>query len=207
MNVRFAATAVTAAAGALLLTVAPAATAAAPTVTAPAEHVAPDLEAEFPVSVNDAQGTFRGKEITLDLEGTSTLKLEAPTPGNLEGEASGTITVTAQHPELGEITVKSEAKGTVSFNSVVSPYPAKLDLSMTGTMTIEKPGSASERGLAKEPLVLTPKGQPKVIGNLKQFPPTGAVYQLQNPIELVESGSPDETIASIDKFPVSVGSL
>ncbi|TVT07978.1 hypothetical protein FNH07_14165 [Amycolatopsis bartoniae] len=66
-------------------------------------------------------------------------------------------------------------------------------------MTIEDPPERQN-----EPLVLTTKDPGKLVGQLTQFPPRGDLYKLQNPIDLVLPDNPDETIASIEKFPVKV---
>lgn len=200
MNVRLATSAVVAAAGAVLLAVTPSATAAAPTVASPApvKH-APNFEAEFPVAVKGAEVTFGGQDLTTDLTGKATLDIAAPSPGNLEAKASGTLEVTADHPDLGKITLKSEAKGSASFNSVLSPFPAKLDLSADATMTVEK---APGNGKAAQPLELKTKDPASLAGNLDQFPPKGNILDLQNPVDLVDQD--DKTVATVNKFPLTV---
>ncbi|MDQ0994377.1 hypothetical protein [Streptomyces sp. V3I7] len=202
MNIRLASTAVAAAAGAVLLAVAPTATAAAPTLTtqvAPAAHN--HQVVDFPVTVKGAQINYRGQVLNLDLTGKATLTVDAPAPGSLKAAASGTLEVSAQHPDLGKITVKSEAKGTASLNSVLTPLPADLSLTTTGTLTIENPGTAP-RGAAVEPLVLTTKNPAQLVGKLTQFPPKGDLTTLASPVDLVDANN--QVGATITSFPVTV---
>ncbi|MET8742083.1 hypothetical protein [Streptomyces sp. NPDC004728] len=68
-------------------------------------------------------------------------------------------------------------------------------------MTIGQSGDGSE------PLVLTTKDPMVLIGQLTQFLPRGDLYQLQNPVELVDPEDPAKVLAVIEKFPVEVGGL
>lgn len=204
MKIRLVTSAV-AAAGALVLAATPMATAGVPAQAAAAQQAAPQFKAEFPVTAKGAAITFRGKDLTADLTGKATLSADPPTVGNLKGKASGTLTVSADHPDLGKVTVESKATGTASFKSVANPFPAQLDLSSTATVTIQNPGGTAQRGMNAEPLVLTTKNPATLTGTLTQFPPKGDFTRLNNPVDFVDTN--DVTIATIDKFPVVVGSL
>ncbi|GAA3135879.1 hypothetical protein GCM10010521_22460 [Streptomyces rameus] len=57
------------------------------------------------------------------------------------------------------------------------------------------------------PLVLTTRKPMVLIGKLTQFPPRGDLYTLEQPVELVGLGGPDDLLAVIEKFPVKVGGL
>lgn len=199
-----------AAAGTLLLAAVPTATAGtfvAPTpASAPVsvEHLAPNYQAEFAVTVKGAEVTFGGRDITADLTGKASLTVEPPTLGSLEGKATGTLSVSAEHPELGKVTLESEGTGTASFNSLQNPFPAKLELSASGTVTIENPGGGAQRDLAAAPLELTTKTPASLAGTLNEFPPKGAFTDLTNPVELVDGSG--KAVASVNKFPVEVTS-
>ncbi|MFF2654138.1 hypothetical protein [Streptomyces sp. NPDC058045] len=209
MNIRFASTAVAAAAGAVLLTVAPAATAAAPTgsaATAPAARAAAPLQAEFPVTVKGAEMTYQGRTYTFDLTGKASITVDAPTPGKLTTQATGTLSVTAENTELGKIVMQSTAIGTASFNSALKPFPAKLDLSANGALSIENAGTTAEGTQASEPMVLQTQTPAHLMGNLNQFPPSGDVLALQNPVDLA-AGDSSDTVASVTKFPLTVGTM
>jgi hypothetical protein len=76
------------------------------------------------------------------------------------------------------------------------------------TMVIDQPDASNAHARAGyEPLVLTTKDPAKLIGTLTQFPPRGDLYQLQNPVNLVDLENPNVTVATIEKFPVKVGGL
>ncbi|MDI3405731.1 hypothetical protein [Streptomyces cavernicola] len=199
MNIRFA-TAVAAAAGAVLLTVAPAATAAAPAGPAAAASTAEaavPLQAEFPVSIKGVQLNVHGQTHTIDLSGTASLSIEAPSLGNLRTKVTGTLNVTAEDSALGKISLQSQATGTASFNSLLQPFPAKLDLSATGDLTILKSGMT--------PVSLKAKAPAQLGGTLQQFPPTGNILDLTSPVEFVDANG--QTVASVTRFPLTVVSL
>ncbi|NMI55960.1 hypothetical protein FNV62_07165 [Streptomyces sp. RLB3-17] len=83
-------------------------------------------------------------------------------------------------------------------------FPPKFEqvMVLSFTMVIDQPERA-----AAEPLVLTTRAPAKLIGSLTEFPPKGDVYQLQNPVDLIDLENPDTTVATIQKFPVKVGGL
>lgn len=123
----------------------------------------------------------------------------------------------AQREGLGRVRIKqSDAEFTPdSLLEMTNKFPPKFEQTMflDFTMTIENPPQGlMERALGvsmtkrPEPLVLSTKNPGKLVGQLDQFPPQGAPYKLQNPIELVLPNH-DETIATLDKFPVTVGDL
>ncbi|MDI3389885.1 hypothetical protein QIS99_27380 [Streptomyces sp. B-S-A8] len=195
MNIRFA-TAVAAAAGAVLLTVAPAATAAAPAGPAAAASTAQaavPLQAEFPVAVTGVEMNLNGQTHTLNLTGKASLTIEAPTFGDLETKVAGTLTVTAEDPDLGKIVVESKGVGTASFNSLLQPFPAKLELSATGNVTIQKDGM--------DPVTLSTKAAVQLGGEINQFPPRGDLLDLQSPAELVDANG--ETVGTVTEFPLT----
>ncbi|MDH6134042.1 hypothetical protein P3T37_003441 [Kitasatospora sp. MAA4] len=75
------------------------------------------------------------------------------------------------------------------------------------TMVIEQPQGLGQDRSKREPLILTTKDPAMLIGQLTQFPPKGDLYQLQNPVDLVDLENPDTVVATITKFPVKVGGL
>ncbi|UNS99553.1 hypothetical protein MMF93_26210 [Streptomyces tubbatahanensis] len=94
--------------------------------------------------------------------------------------------------------------------SLTSGFPPKLEqvLYLDLDVTIENPPQQAQvRAAQGEPLVLTTKNPGKLVGQMDAFPPDGAMYKLQNPIDLVLPDDPDTTIATIQKFPVKVGGL
>jgi hypothetical protein len=67
------------------------------------------------------------------------------------------------------------------------------------TVTIEKPPGGGE------PWVLSNTRAAELINdNLTRFPPQGDVYQLKNPVQLAPVGAPDQVVAHLQQFPVTV---
>uniref|UniRef100_A0AAU3GX73 Uncharacterized protein n=1 Tax=Streptomyces sp. NBC_01401 TaxID=2903854 RepID=A0AAU3GX73_9ACTN len=204
MNIRFTSTAIAAAAGAVILSVAPAAVAVAPTVgtdAAPAARAAAPLQAEIPVEIKGAVLNFNGTEHTLDLKGEASLTIDAPTAGNLKTQVTGSLSVTAEDSEMGKIVLESTGVGTASFNSVLAPFPAKLELSATATVSVQAPTTA-QNGQAAAPLVLHTKNAAQLTGSLNKFPPSGEFLTLQNQVDFA-AGDSDDTVGSVTKFPVA----
>ena len=67
------------------------------------------------------------------------------------------------------------------------------------TLTIERaPGGGS-------PLVLSNTKTAQMLNDkLMQFPPQGAVYQLQEPVDLAPVVAPDQVVAQLQQFPATV---
>ncbi|WP_406451165.1 hypothetical protein OH768_07125 [Streptomyces sp. NBC_01622] len=95
-----------------------------------------------------------------------------------------------------------------SLLRLTQAFPPKYEqiMVLSFTMVIEQPTDNKARA-AREPLILTTKDPAKLIGSLTQFPPKGDLYQLQNPVDLVDLEHPDTVVATIEKFPVKVGGL
>src|SRR5262249_26229696 len=89
----------------------------------------------------------------------------------------------------------------LSLLEVISTLPPKfrsttfLDL----TMTMEKPPGGGP------PLTLAnTKTMTLLNDNLTTFPPQGSVYQLQQPVDFAPVGVPNQTIATLLQFPVTM---
>lgn len=206
MNFRLAVAAV---AGATLLTVAtPAATA---TTSAPgtAQLPIPNRALATTVSVDDARLTVGGTRMTVDLEGRAGLIMVSPSTGQTRASAKVEQQLSGTHPVLGRITVTTEstAEGTVTYNSLADPFPARLDLPSDVTVEIEHAPRAATRSMVAEPLVLTTREPGRLTGSIADFPPDGDMYRLQNPVDLALSDGPDPAIATLDSFSVQSGGL
>jgi hypothetical protein len=111
--------------------------------------------------------------------------------------------VSADSPVLGRVTI-SQADTEVtplSLLEVISTLPPKFRQTMflDFTVTIEKPPGGGS------PLVLSnTKTAALINNNLPQFPPQGNVYQLQAPVDLAPIGAPDQVVAQLRQFPVTV---
>lgn len=114
----------------------------------------------------------------------------------LPGEDSETrCTVTMEQNDI-DIDAKSTLRMTQQF-------PPRLELREVTTFTMTFDRLEGET----EPLVLTAKEPMVLIGQLTRFPPGGDLYQLQNPVDLVNPEDPDKAVATIEKFPVKSGGL
>jgi hypothetical protein len=92
---------------------------------------------------------------------------------------------------------------------VAQTFPPKFEqiMVLSFTMVIDQPEAPGASRSADEPLILTTKDPARLIGSLTQFPPRGDLYQLQNPVDLIDLENPDTVVATIQKFPVKVGGL
>lgn len=158
-----------------------------------------------------ARGVVLGcgaKSYTLDLSGAGQLIVGSPTtvggkphiPVTTEVEdligyspAFGEVTTSERMPEVGDLTI-----GKVETDTMPT------DLTFTFQNNPCRPATSPAK---REPLILTTKDPAKLIGQLTQFPPQGDLYQLQNPVDLIDLDNPDVTVATIQKFPVKVGGL
>jgi hypothetical protein len=130
-------------------------------------------------------------------------KVSAELPGP-QGASGGSVTI-----EQNDVNVDPK-----SLLRIVQSYPPRFEqiMVLNFTMVIEQPqamlataGIRSSK--AYEPLILTTKDPAKLIGSLTQFPPRGDLYQLQNPVDLIDLENPDNVVATIQKFPVKVGGI
>jgi hypothetical protein len=181
----------------------------------------PPVGAEIPCSclALNTPLTVQAATLTVDFRGEIRIRVSASNPldpWSLRLKVIG-HRVRAQDDTLGEITIEQADTEVTpdSLLTMVSQYPPRWEQTMflDFTLTIERPPEETMRRALgvqprqSEPLVLTTKNPGKLVGQLSEFPPRGELYRLQNPIDLVLPDNPDETIASIDKFPVKVGGL
>jgi len=143
--------------------------------------------------------------VTLNFKGGITVRVE----GNLSEGLGGVQLKVIGH----EVSADSEVLGTVTISQAdieVTPL-SLLELTQTVpptfrqtmfldfTVTIEKPPGGGP------PLVLsTTKTAQLLNDNLTQFPPQGDVYRLQEPVELAPVDAPDQVVAKLLEFPVTV---
>ncbi|MFJ8489674.1 hypothetical protein ACIRBZ_15090 [Streptomyces sp. NPDC094038] len=119
-------------------------------------------------------------------------RLTAELP-SADGNGGGTVTI-----EQSDVDVESK-----SLLRLVQQFPPKYESVMVlspFTVTIDQPDNGG-------PQVLVTKDSANIIGQLTQYPPRGDLYQLQNPVELVDPEDPDVTVATIHKLPVKIGGL
>jgi hypothetical protein len=132
-------------------------------------------------------------------------KVSAELPGpQSQGASGGSITI-----EQNDVDVDPK-----SLLRITQSFPPKFEqiMVLSFTMVIEQPQAmlamaGIKSSKAYEPLILTTKDPAKLIGSLTQFPPKGDLYQLQNPVDLIDLENPDTVVATIKQFPVKVGGL
>lgn len=132
-------------------------------------------------------------------------KVSAELPASAQSsQGGGSITI-----EQNDVDVDPK-----SLLRLTQQFPPKFEqiMVLSFTMVIDQPeamlrmaGIRSSK--AYDPLILTTKDPAKLVGQLTQFPPKGDLYQLQNPVDLIDLENPDTTVATIQKFPVKVGGL
>jgi hypothetical protein len=143
--------------------------------------------------------------ITLDFKGGITVRVEGNLREGLGGVRLRVIghEVSADSPVLGRVTI-SQADIDVTPLSLLEiiktlPPTFRQTMFLDFTVTIEKPPGGGP------PLVLSNTKTAALINNkLMQFPPQGAVYQLQAPVDLAPVGAPDQVVAQLQQFPVTV---
>lgn len=143
--------------------------------------------------------------VTLDFKGGIRVRVEANLAGGMGGVRLKVIghEVSADSPVLGKVTISQADIDTtpLSLLEVISNMPPTFRQTMylDFSVTVEKPPGGGP------PLVLSnTKTATLINNNLRQFPPMGDVYQLQQPIDLAPVGAPNQVIATLQQFPVTV---
>ncbi len=143
--------------------------------------------------------------VTLDFKGGITVRVEGNLREGLGGLRLRIIghEVSADSPVLGTVTIRqSDIDVTpLSLLEITKTLPPTFRQTMflDFTMEIEKPPGGGS------PLVLsTTKTAALINPNLTRFPPQGDVYQLQAPVDLAPVDAPDQVVAQLQQFPVTV---
>ena len=143
--------------------------------------------------------------IQLDFKGGIRVRVEANLAGGLGGVRLKVIghEVSADSPVLGKVTISQADIDTtpLSLLEVLSNMPPKFRQTMLldFTVTVEKPPGGGP------PLVLSNTKTAKLMNDsLTVFPPQGSVYQLQQPVDLAPVGAPNQVMATLQQFPVTV---
>lgn len=142
--------------------------------------------------------------VRLDFKGGIKVRVEENIAGGLGGVKLKVIghEVSAYSPVLGKVTISQADIDTtpLSLLELTSNLPPTFRQTMflDFTVTIEKPPGGSG------PLVLSNTKTAVLLNNLTVFPPQGAVYQLQEPVDLAPVGAPNQVVAQLQQFPVTV---
>jgi hypothetical protein len=143
--------------------------------------------------------------VTLDFKGGITVRVEENISQGLGGVRLRVIgqEVEAASPEFGWVTISQSDIDVTPLSLLevtkADPPTFRQTIFLDFTLTIEKPPGGGE------PWVLSNTKTAALINdNLLRFPPQGDVYQLQEPVELAPVGAPDQVVAQIQQFPVTV---
>lgn len=143
--------------------------------------------------------------ITLDFKGDLKLRVESGLAAGLGGVALKVIghEVSADSPVLGKVTIRLADVDITPLSrlEIIGDLPPAFRqiLFLDFTVTVEKPPGGGA------PLVLSNTTTATLLNdNLSVFPPQGAVYQLQQPVDLAPAGAPHRVVAQLLQFPVTI---
>ncbi|MDY7227389.1 hypothetical protein [Hyalangium rubrum] len=142
--------------------------------------------------------------ITLDFKGGIKERVEANISGGLGGIKLKVIgfEMSADSPVLGKVTISQADVDTtpLSLLELISNLPPTFRHTrfLDFTMTIERPPGGGP------PLVLANTKTARVLNDkLTVYPPQGAVYQLQEPVDLAPVGAPNQVVAQLLQYPTT----
>ncbi len=143
--------------------------------------------------------------ITLDFKGGIKVRVEENLGAGLGGVKLKVIghEVSADSPVLGKVTI-SQADVDVTPLSLLElvgnlPPTFKQTMFLDFIVTIGKPPGGGP------PLKLSnTRTAALVTDHLRVFPPQGSVYQVKQPVELAPVGDPNQVVAQLLQFPVTV---
>jgi hypothetical protein len=142
--------------------------------------------------------------LTLDFRGGIRVRVEENIVSGLGGVRLRVIgfEMTAQSAAIGTVTMSQADIDTtpLSLLEIIGNSPVfRQTMFLDFTVTVEKPPAGGG------PLVLSnTKTATLINNNLTNFPPQGDVYQLQEPVDLAPPGAPDQVVAQLQQFPVTV---
>jgi hypothetical protein len=143
--------------------------------------------------------------VTLDFKGGIRVRVEANLAAGMGGVRLKVIghEVSADSPVLGKVTISQADIDTtpLSLLEVISTMPPRFRQTMflDFTVTVERPPGGGP------PLTLSnTKTATLLNSSLAMFPPQGDVYQLQQPVDLAPVGAPNQVLAQLQQFPVTV---
>jgi hypothetical protein len=176
-------------------------------MSAPGSSYLPPVGLEVPMACHAADVPIRFDAlgvVRLDFKGGIRLRVEEDITSGLGGVRLRVIgfEVSADSPVLGRVTFSQGDIDTtpLSLLEVIGNSPVfRQTTFLDYTATVEKPPAGDG------PLVLSnTKTATLTSARLTNFPPQGDVYQLQEPVDLAPIGSPDQVVATLMQFPVTV---
>ncbi|WP_437626807.1 hypothetical protein [Sorangium sp. So ce1151] len=143
--------------------------------------------------------------VTLDFKGGWRVRVESRITEGLGGVKLKVIGIewAADSPVLGRVTIsQADTDATpLSVLKVIQNVGPRYsnDMFLDFTVTIERPPGGGP------PLVLANTKTATLLNDrLCVFPPQGAVYQLQQPVDLAPVGAPNQVVAQLLQFPLTV---
>ena len=176
-------------------------------MTVPGSQYLPPIGREIPCSCYAVDVPLRVNVlgvVKLDFKGGIRVRVEANISEGLGGVRLKVIghEVSADSPVLGRVTISQADVDTtpLSLLEIIGNSPVfKQTMFLDFTCTVEKPPGGGP------PMVLsTTKTAALVQPRMTNFPPQGDVYQLQEPVDLAPVGAPDQVLATLMQFPVTV---
>lgn len=176
-------------------------------MTFPGSRYLPAIGVEIPCSCHAADTPLRVDVLgvlRLDFKGGIRVRVEANIREGLGGVRLKVIghEVSADSEVLGRVTISQADIDTtpLSLVEIIGNSPVfRQTMFLDFTVTVEKPPGGGP------PLMLSnTKTATLVSGTLSTFPPQGDVYQLQEPVDLAPVGSPNQVMAQLQQFPVTV---
>ncbi|MGK3982759.1 hypothetical protein WME99_06960 [Sorangium sp. So ce136] len=168
----------------------------------------PPIGTEIPCSIYSVNVPFLVHVlgvVTLDFKGGIKVRVEENNPSGPGGVKMRVIgfEVSAASPVLGKVTMTTTNSGATPLSQLdrtgKSPPTLRDTWVLDLQVTIEKPPGGGP------PWVLSSTRPAKVLqDNLTVYPAQGAVYQLQQPVDLAPVGSPGQVAAQLQQWPITV---
>lgn len=142
--------------------------------------------------------------ITLDFRGGWRVRVEENIASDLGGVKLKVIgnEWTADSPVLGQVTISQADIDTTPLSplEIIGSSPVYCNtMFLDFTVTFEKPPGGGP------PLMLANTKTATLLNDhLRNFPPEGDVYQLQEPVDLAPAGNSDQVLAQLQQFPLTV---
>ncbi|MEJ2857138.1 MULTISPECIES: hypothetical protein [unclassified Saccharothrix] len=171
---------------------------------APATPLPPiGQEFEVPLRIVGLAVVQDGVQRTYDATGTWKVRVEANPEAPLTSVLLDTngFTLTGRStggPDIRTITIRQTGADLRSVLRLTQAFPPKYEQLMVQSF-------ATVFDQAASPINLVTKEPARLLATLTQFPPTGELFKLQNPVALVDPANPAATLATIPTLPLKVG--
>ncbi|MEU6895914.1 hypothetical protein ABZ934_29970 [Streptomyces sp. NPDC046557] len=174
----------------------------------------PPIGAEVPSSMTATNAQFQigTALVSLDFQGGIKQRVEASATDPDHSVRLRTVgfRVAADLPGIGghgdgpsivtfeQSNIDTDPQSTFTLTQANPPTYEERDV-ITFTAAIERPGQATLVLHSKNPMILR--------GTTSSYPAKGDAYSLEQPVQLVEEGHPDTTVATLQSFPSKRGGL